>query len=354
MENKKGKGGIKSLLVFVAVFFLNTKVIIVLFSIIMSGIVGLLEGLCIGWFPSVGYIFGEKTLVQVMTTLGQIVSMEAYGSLVNMHVVMLGFLLLQYISMCSLLGIPLLYSLWFSEDDRWERVFRKPDFSFKGGFLLFLLMVVALPLFLLLTLWIYYLLLNALGVDSSSVDELITASIEGEEDEIADNIYATFGVIKSVPHLLLNIFVLALLPALVEEVLFRGFLQVIMGRVIKNHHITIFLTAFLFSLFHRDLRGFLPRTLLGMFLGYLYWWTGSFAYPVMAHFLNNTFIFIFQYWETSSESAGSYVILKHALQGDRFMAVVFILGFACIFLCRKIRSMHEKGNRGKSYPIHNF
>lgn len=353
MENKKGIHGIKSLLVFVAVFFLNTKVITALFSIIMSSILGLLERLCIGWFPSVGYIFGEETLLQVMTTLVQIVSMEAYGALVNMHVVMLGFLLLQYIGMCSLLGIPLLYSLWFAEDDRWERVFRKPVFSFKGGILLFLLIVVTLPFFLLLTLWIYYLLLNALGFEFPSVDELMTTSIEGD-DEIGNNIYATFGVIKSVPHLLLNIFVLALLPALVEEVLFRGFLQVIMGRVIKNHHVTIFLTGFLFSLFHWDLLGFLPRTLLGMFLGYLYRWTGSFAYPVMAHFLNNSFVFIFQYWVTSSASTGSYVTLQHALQGDRFMVVIFTLGCVCIFLCRKIRAMHEGGNRGKSYPIHNF
>jgi uncharacterized protein len=53
--------------------------------------------------------------------------------------------------------------------------------------------------------------------------------------------------------------------------------------------VAIWLTATLFSLLHFQFYGFVPRLLLGALFGYLYWWSGNLAVPVLAHFVNNGF-----------------------------------------------------------------
>lgn len=75
-----------------------------------------------------------------------------------------------------------------------------------------------------------------------------------------------------------------------EEFFFRGCLQNIFKGWFKNTHTAIWTCATVFSLFHGDLFGFLPRLFLGAFLGYLYVWSGSIWMPVIVHTLNNTIL----------------------------------------------------------------
>lgn len=84
-----------------------------------------------------------------------------------------------------------------------------------------------------------------------------------------------------------NIFIIALLPAIGEELLFRGILQRIFTQMLKNAHAAIIITSIIFSAFHFQFYGFLPRMVLGIFLGYLLIWSGSLWLPIAAHFLNN-------------------------------------------------------------------
>jgi len=86
---------------------------------------------------------------------------------------------------------------------------------------------------------------------------------------------------------LLNIGMIALLPAIAEEMLFRGALQRTFLRLTGHPHVTIWLCAIIFSAIHMQFYGFLPRMLLGAGFGYLYYWTGSLWYTIFAHFLNN-------------------------------------------------------------------
>ena len=51
--------------------------------------------------------------------------------------------------------------------------------------------------------------------------------------------------------------------------------------------VALVLTAVIFSFIHFQFEGFLPRMLLGLLLGWLYWRTGNFWVPVAAHFANN-------------------------------------------------------------------
>ena len=91
---------------------------------------------------------------------------------------------------------------------------------------------------------------------------------------------------SSVGMLFVNLFVIALLPALCEEMMFRGWLQRRVSNSV-NIHVAIWVSAFVFSAIHFQFYGFLPRMLIGAALGYLYYYTGSLWAPIIAHFTNN-------------------------------------------------------------------
>lgn len=99
----------------------------------------------------------------------------------------------------------------------------------------------------------------------------------------------------SFSNLMVNLLLMAVLPAVCEEFLFRGTLQPFFTRRLKNVHIAVWLTAFIFSAIHLQFYGFIPRLLLGAYLGYLFVWSGSLWLPVWAHFLHNSISLIFYY-----------------------------------------------------------
>ncbi|MBA7518388.1 hypothetical protein ES705_10458 [subsurface metagenome] len=86
-----------------------------------------------------------------------------------------------------------------------------------------------------------------------------------------------------------NLLIIAIIPAIGEEFLFRGILQRIFSQWIKNIHIAIGLAAIIFSAFHLQFYGFLPRLVLGVYFGYLFYWSKNIWLAVWAHFLNNAF-----------------------------------------------------------------
>lgn len=86
---------------------------------------------------------------------------------------------------------------------------------------------------------------------------------------------------------LLVFVVVAVIPAIGEEFVFRGLIQTELQRALGNPHVAIWVGAAIFSAFHMQFFGFFPRLLIGALLGYLYLWSGSLWYPVLGHFLNN-------------------------------------------------------------------
>jgi membrane protease YdiL (CAAX protease family) len=92
---------------------------------------------------------------------------------------------------------------------------------------------------------------------------------------------------KTIWSMLFNLLLIGLLTAIVEEFMFRGVLQTIFFRWTKNTHAAIWITAILFSAFHVEFFGFLPRLMLGVLFGYFVAWSGSIWPAVWAHFLNN-------------------------------------------------------------------
>jgi membrane protease YdiL (CAAX protease family) len=100
---------------------------------------------------------------------------------------------------------------------------------------------------------------------------------------------------KTVGSMFFNLFIIGLVTALAEEFLFRGCLQTIFLRWMKNKHVAIWITAILFSAFHMEFFGFLPRMMLGLLFGYFVAWSGSIWPAVWAHFLNNGTVVVITY-----------------------------------------------------------
>jgi membrane protease YdiL (CAAX protease family) len=141
---------------------------------------------------------------------------------------------------------------------------------------------------------------------------------------------------SGVQVLFVNLAVIAVIPAFCEEFLFRGLLISWLKKQISNIHIVVILSACIFSAIHLQFYGFVPRFLLGLYLGYLFVWTGSIWVSILAHFINNamsviaSYLFNNQYIDTKYQDIGNV--------GDNYLFIFLsaIFTAVCIyFLYRK-------------------
>ena len=155
---------------------------------------------------------------------------------------------------------------------------RWPDARTLG--LAVLLMLVSMPLVLFL-----YNVNKALPLPD------LLRNLESDTNEALKGLLNMQGI----GELLANLLIIALIPAIGEELLFRGVLQQQLMRRIANPLIAILAAALIFSFIHFQFEGFLSRALLGVLLGWMYWKTGNFWIPVTAHFFNNGLQVVGQY-----------------------------------------------------------
>lgn len=115
------------------------------------------------------------------------------------------------------------------------------------------------------------------------------------KEDSAETITKVFLKMDDTFTFLINLLVIGFIPAIGEELLFRGLIQKRLSNKFKNHHLAIWITAFLFSAMHLQFYGFLPRFFLGAMFGYLFVWSGSIWIPIIAHLINNGGAVILQY-----------------------------------------------------------
>jgi uncharacterized protein len=111
----------------------------------------------------------------------------------------------------------------------------------------------------------------------------------------AERLTEAFLVSRGTAGLMLNMLMIAVLPAIGEEFLFRGVFTSLFAKWFKSRHAGVWLAALIFSAIHLQFYGFVPRLLLGAAFGYLFIWTGNIWVPVMAHFINNASSVIVEY-----------------------------------------------------------
>lgn len=118
------------------------------------------------------------------------------------------------------------------------------------------------------------------------------AQAKEEQLRLVTDYLTTFS---GIGELLIALVVVAVIPGIGEELLFRGLIQTRLQKITGNVHIAIWLSAFAFSAFHLQFYGFVPRLLLGALFGYIFFWSGSLVLAMVAHFFNNGFSLVMLY-----------------------------------------------------------
>ncbi len=108
-----------------------------------------------------------------------------------------------------------------------------------------------------------------------------------EKEDTAQKLTGVLLEMKTVGSMIKNVLLVGLLTAIAEEFMFRGVIQTIFTRWTKSANWAVWITAILFSSFHMEFFGFLPRMMLGVLLGYMVVWSGSIWPAVWGHFINN-------------------------------------------------------------------
>jgi len=166
-------------------------------------------------------------------------------------------------------------------------VSKKPKFSFlyldkgidgKKVIMIFAMILILLPIINFLMLWNQGL---HLPESLAWLDELMR-----EKEAQLSGITEKFMLTPDIGSFLINLLMMALLPALSEEFIFRGILMKWFNKSMSIH-MSIVLSAFIFSAIHLQFLGFFPRFFLGIILGYVFYWSGSLWASILLHFLNN-------------------------------------------------------------------
>ena len=231
---------------------------------------------------------------------------------------------LQFIQTTATFLIPPILCAWLWDEEhkpfRWLRM--DVPVQWQNILLAVVIMVCAVPG------------INLLADLNSRVElpkslEFIEQILKSQE-EAAAALTERFLQADTIGGLLINIGLMALLPALSEELSFRGTLQQIIykdqsGKVQSTKvHLAIWITAFIFSAIHMQFYGFVPRMLLGAMFGYVFVWSGSLWGPITMHFVNNGLAVLVYYLMGESENTKNIADTLGA--GDTwYLGVVSIL-----------------------------
>ena len=153
----------------------------------------------------------------------------------------------------------------------------------------------------------------------------------GQMEEQSAGVIKAMLAADNITGLMMNLFAIALLPALGEELLFRGVFQRIFSKIYQSPHLGIWITALLFSLMHMQFAGFFPRLLLGALLGYMLYWTANLLVPIFAHFLYNgsQIVAVYQYQkgeiDTNLENIEHFPIGMTLISTILFAVLIWIL-----------------------------
>lgn len=175
--------------------------------------------------------------------------------------------------------------LWSKKPLEWLQIEKFQSFKVSGSAIL--LMLIALPAINLLA------HINQLMTLPAFLEPLEQWMKMSEEN--AKLLTDQFLNVTTFGGLIINLLLMALLPAVAEEMTFRGVLQRLFGEKAMRRegnearvpHLAIWCSAILFSAIHMQFYGFLPRMLMGVLFGYMLVWTGSLWVPILMHFINN-------------------------------------------------------------------
>ena len=199
-------------------------------------------------------------------------------------------LMIKYVQVSQQLALFLVPSLIVA------RMFKDDNYSFlrtnkPPSFLILLSVVILAVLIIPVTTYAGYLNSELDLPDRLSDLENWMRTKENEAAELTSLLITSSGLLT----LSVNIAVIAVIPAVSEEFLFRGVIQQLFSRTLRSGHAGIWIAAIIFSTVHLQFYGFIPRLLLGLVFGYLFYWTGNLWTSIAAHFTNNSILVVMSY-----------------------------------------------------------
>jgi membrane protease YdiL (CAAX protease family) len=236
---------------------------------------------------------------------------------------------LQFLQVLGMFIFPAIICAWLFSDNYKDYLQVDAPICFPVMGLTVLSVLVAIP-FLNLTYWMNQQMVFPEYL--KSLEEWMRYTEENANKALEKMLY-----VKSIWDFVLNILIICVLTGIGEEFIFRGILQNIFGKIVRNHHAVIWIVAIIFSTIHFQFYGFVPRMLLGAYLGYLLYYTKNIWVPVLAHFTNNCFsvvyYFIFQDNPERIEDANTI-----GYGSTLWLSVVSLALFIFIFRQIKVRS----------------
>ena len=158
-----------------------------------------------------------------------------------------------------------------------------------------------------------------------SISDYIPKLVEGmkQMEDAAEEATKAFLKMDNIGDLLFNLFLIAIIPAIGEEMFFRGIIQKKLKNILRNPHVAILITSFIFSAIHMQFFGFLPRFFLGVILGYLFYYSGNLWMPIIAHFINNALAVFLAYFY--SEKINEDISQLESSEISMIQATIFLL-----------------------------
>jgi membrane protease YdiL (CAAX protease family) len=130
---------------------------------------------------------------------------------------------------------------------------------------------------------------------------------------------------KSPVDLLMTLLLAGALPAISEELFFRGILQKLFIQIFRAAWPGIIFTAFLFSAFHMQFMGFIPRMALGVILGAIYWYSGSIYTSMLGHFIFNSINVFLIYYKVADLDSNTSISPGYVLIGLASLIIIIFL-----------------------------
>jgi len=238
---------------------------------------------------------------------------------------------LKFMQLFSAIGLfivpPILYALLTAKNAL--KKLNLNQFSRPANYILvFLLLFVATPFLA----WLVEFNAQLVLPDFLSGLENWMKSSEDKAMELT-KAFLTFDGVGSLVYMLI---VVAVIPSLGEELLFRGILQKIIISWTKKPHLGIWITAILFSALHLQFYGFLPRMLLGVFFGYLFYWSRSLWIPILGHFINNGSVVIVSYFYPEKMDETEITFFADTTPEMLLILASLVLTIGVIFLFKKM------------------
>jgi CAAX protease family protein len=145
-------------------------------------------------------------------------------------------------------------------------------------------------------------------------------------------------------ELFFSILVMAVVPAIGEELVFRGIVQQNLEKAFRKPHLAIWLTAFIFALAHFQMELLFGIFLLGALLGYLFYWTGNLWVPIMGHFINNAFQVMGVYFYADKFVGTDLETEPQLPLGIIIISIIFVLTLG--FYLKKLNRLQNQGELG--------